>query len=120
VTTRNRLSSVEVKIDLARGLLTESHLVHDQPVAAFDLADVATAIGHLPEFATPNIGDIRGQMALSDRLIAERATLTVNMPAIARPGISSPYKKQDFSQRLVVIHRTADLFIIDRRSPNPM
>jgi hypothetical protein len=64
---------------LVSRLLTEFYVVHDQPVAAFDLADEGPQLAdYLPEFATiANIGDIRGQMALFDRLIAERATPTV-------------------------------------------
>jgi hypothetical protein len=57
-------------------LLTEFYVVKDRPVAAFDLADEGPQLAdYLPKFATiANIGDIRGQMALFDRLIAEKDT----------------------------------------------
>jgi hypothetical protein len=60
-------------------LLTEFYVVNDRPVAAFDLADEGPQLTeYLPKFATiADIGDIRGQMALFDRLIAERDTPTV-------------------------------------------
>jgi hypothetical protein len=60
-------------------LLTEFYVVNDRPVAAFDLADEGPQLAeYLPKFATiADIGDIRGQMALFDRLIAERDTPTV-------------------------------------------
>jgi hypothetical protein len=57
-------------------LLTEFYVVKDRPVAAFDLADEGPQlVDYLPEFATiAEIGDIHGQMALFDRLIAENDT----------------------------------------------
>jgi hypothetical protein len=57
-------------------LLTEFYVVKDRPVAAFDLADEGPQlIDYLPKFATiAEIGDIHGQMALFDRLIAESGT----------------------------------------------
>jgi hypothetical protein len=60
-------------------LLTEFYVVKDGPVAAFDLADEGPQLAdYLPKFATiADIGDIRGQMALFDRLIAEKNTPTV-------------------------------------------
>src|SRR5262245_20727325 len=60
-------------------LLTEFYVVRDRPVAAFDLADEGPQLAdYLPKFATiADIGDIRGQMALFDRLIAEKNTPTV-------------------------------------------
>jgi hypothetical protein len=61
---------------LVSRLLTEFYVVDDRPVAAFDLADEGPQLAdYLPEFATiADIGDIRGQMALFDRLIAEKDT----------------------------------------------
>lgn len=58
---------------LVSRLLTEFYAVDDRPVAAFDLADEGPQLSdYLPELATiANIGDIRGQMALFDRLITE-------------------------------------------------
>ena len=55
-------------------LLTEFYVVKDRPVAAFDLADEGPQLAdYLPKFATiVDIGDIRGQMTLFDRLIAEK------------------------------------------------
>ena len=57
---------------LAR-LLTEFHVLADRPVAAFDLADEGPQlIDYLPQFTTvAEIGDILGQMALFERLIAD-------------------------------------------------
>jgi hypothetical protein len=57
-------------------LLTEFYVVKDRPVAAFDLADEGPQlVDYLPKFATiAEIGDIHGQMALFDRLIAESDT----------------------------------------------
>jgi hypothetical protein len=57
-------------------LLIEFYLVKDRPVAAFDLADEGPQLAdYLPKFATiAEIGDIQSQMALFDRLIAERDT----------------------------------------------
>jgi hypothetical protein len=59
---------------LVSRLLTEFYVVNKRPVAAFDLADEGPQLAdYLPKFATiADIGDIRGQMALFDRLIAER------------------------------------------------
>jgi len=60
-------------------LLTEFYVVKDRPVAAFDLADEGPQLAdYLPKFVTiADIGDVRGQMALFDRLIAEKNTPTV-------------------------------------------
>jgi hypothetical protein len=57
-------------------LLTEFYVVNDRPVAAFDLADEGPQlVDYLPKFTTiAEIGDIHGQMALFDRLIAESDT----------------------------------------------
>ena len=57
-------------------LLTEFYVVNDRPVAAFDLADEGPQlVDYLPKFATiAEIGDIHGQMALFDRLLAESDT----------------------------------------------
>jgi hypothetical protein len=53
-------------------LLTEFHVLDEQPVAAFDLADEGPQLtDYLPELATvADIGDTRGQMAFFDQLIA--------------------------------------------------
>ena len=61
---------------LVSRLLTEFYVVDDRPVAAFDLADEGPQLAdYLPEFATiADIGDVRDQMALFDRLIAEKDT----------------------------------------------
>ena len=60
-------------------LLTEFYVIKDCPVAAVDLADEGPQLAdYLPKFATiADIGDIRGQMALFDRLIAKRDIPTV-------------------------------------------
>jgi hypothetical protein len=60
-------------------LLTEFYLVNDRPVAAFDLADEGPQLAdYFPGFTTiADIGDIRGQMALFDRVIAEKDIPTV-------------------------------------------
>jgi|SRR5271166_3149356 len=60
-------------------LLAEHYVVKDRPVAAFDLADEGPQLAdYLPKFATiAEIGDIRGQMALFDRLIAKKDTPSV-------------------------------------------
>ena len=60
-------------------LITEFYVIKDCPVAAVDLADEGPQLAdYLPKFATiADIGDIRGQMALFDRLIAERDIPTV-------------------------------------------
>jgi hypothetical protein len=61
---------------LVSRLLTEFYVIKDRPVAAFDLADEGPQlVDYLPKCATiAEIGDIRGQMALFDRLIAEGET----------------------------------------------
>jgi len=61
---------------LVSRLLTEFYVANDRSVAAFDLADEGPQLAdYLPEYATiADIGDIRGQMALFDRLIAEKDT----------------------------------------------
>jgi hypothetical protein len=60
---------------LAR-LLTDFHLQEGRSVASFDLnSGEGTLAEFLPEHATPSgIGDIKGQMALFDRLIADDDT----------------------------------------------
>jgi hypothetical protein len=59
-------------------LLTEFYVVKDRPVAAFDLADEGPQLADYLKFATiADICDIRGQIALFDRLIAEKNTPTV-------------------------------------------
>jgi len=57
-------------------LITEFYIVTERPILAFDLSDEAPQLAdYLPKFATvADIGDIQGQMALFDRLIAERRT----------------------------------------------
>ena len=64
---------------LVSRLLTEFYVAKGRPVAAFDLADEGPQLNdYLPGFATiANIGDIRSQMALFDRLVADRDTPTV-------------------------------------------
>jgi len=54
-------------------LLTDFHLHDGRPVAAFDLnVGNGTLAQFLPEHVTPlGIGDIKGQMAVFDRLIAD-------------------------------------------------
>jgi hypothetical protein len=54
-------------------LLTEFYVLGDRPVAAFDLADEGPQLAdYLPQFTTiADIGDIRGQMAFFERLIAD-------------------------------------------------
>src|SRR5712671_3603773 len=61
---------------LVSRLLTEFYVANDRSVAAFDLADEGPQLAdYLPEYATiADIGDIRGQMALFERLIAEKDT----------------------------------------------
>ena len=63
---------------LAR-LLTDYHAQQGRSVAAFDLnSGGGTLAQFLPErTAVSNIGDIKGQMALFDRLIAEDGTVKV-------------------------------------------
>ncbi len=58
---------------LAR-LLAEFHLIDDRPVAAFDLADEGPQLAdYLPHCTTlADISDAPGQMALFDRIIADR------------------------------------------------
>jgi hypothetical protein len=60
---------------LAR-LLTDFHLQEDRSVAAFDInAGEGTLAQFLPEHVTRSaIDDLRGQMALFDRLMAEDGT----------------------------------------------
>ena len=59
---------------LVSRLLTEFYIVNDRPVAAFDLADEGPQLAdYLPKVTTIiDISDTRGQMALFDRLIAEK------------------------------------------------
>src|SRR5712671_428916 len=60
-------------------LLTEFYVVNDRPVAAFDLADEGPQLAdYLPSITTiADISDTRGQMALFDRLIAEKDSPSV-------------------------------------------
>jgi hypothetical protein len=64
---------------LVSRLLTEFYVAKGRPVAAFDLADEGPQLNdYLPGFVTiADIGDIRSQMALFDRLVADRDTPTV-------------------------------------------
>jgi hypothetical protein len=57
----------------------EFYVVNDRPVAAFDLADEGPQLAeYLPNITTiADISDTRGQMALFDRLIAEKDTPVV-------------------------------------------
>jgi hypothetical protein len=54
-------------------LLTEFYVLDDRPVAAYDLADEGPQLAdYLPQFTTvADIGDIFGQMAFFERLIAD-------------------------------------------------
>ena len=54
-------------------LLTEFYVLDDRPVAAYDLADEGPQLtDYLPQFTTvADIGDIFGQMAFFERLIAD-------------------------------------------------
>jgi hypothetical protein len=65
-------------------LLTEFCVLNDRPVAAFDLADEGPQlVDYLPKCATiAEIGDIHGQMALFDRLIAESDTPSIAMSSV--------------------------------------
>ncbi len=58
---------------LVSRLLTEFYVVDYRPVAAFDLADEGPQlVDYLPDTTSiVDIGDIRGQMALFDRLITD-------------------------------------------------
>jgi hypothetical protein len=60
-------------------LLIEFYVVKDRPVVAFDLADEGPQLtDYLPKVAAiADIGDVRGQMALFDRLIGEKDIPTV-------------------------------------------
>jgi hypothetical protein len=64
---------------LVARLLIEFYVVNDRPVAAFDLADEGPQLAdYLPNVTTiADISDTRGQMALFDRLIAEKDTPVV-------------------------------------------
>src|SRR5215207_3634139 len=59
---------------LVSRLLTEFHVLDDRPVAAFDLADEGPQLSdYLPQYTSiADIGDIRGQMAFFERLIAHQ------------------------------------------------
>ena len=58
---------------LVSRLLAEFYVLDDRPVAAYDLADEGPQLAdYLPQFTTvADIGDIFGQMAFFERLIAE-------------------------------------------------
>jgi hypothetical protein len=60
-------------------LLTEFYVVDSRPVAAFDLADEGPQLkDYLPDTTRiVDIGDIRGQMAFFDRLIADNPGATI-------------------------------------------
>jgi hypothetical protein len=60
-------------------LLTESYVVKGRTVVAFDLADEGPQLtDYLPKLAViADIGDIRGQMALFDRLIIKKDIPTI-------------------------------------------
>jgi hypothetical protein len=60
-------------------LLIEFYVVKDRSVVAFDLADEGPQLtDYLPKIAAiADIGDVRGQMALFDRLIGEKDIPTV-------------------------------------------
>src|ERR1700720_1753868 len=59
---------------LVSRLLTEFYVVNDRPVAAFDLADEGPQLAdYLPDCTTiADISDAPGQMALFDRILADR------------------------------------------------
>jgi hypothetical protein len=59
---------------LVSRLLTEFYVVNDRPAAAFDLADEGPQLAdYLPDLTTiADIGDTEGQMALFDRLLADK------------------------------------------------
>jgi hypothetical protein len=63
---------------LAR-LLAEFHLIDDRPVTAFDLADEGPQLAdYLPGCTTvADISDAPGQMALFDRIVADRQTAKI-------------------------------------------
>jgi len=58
---------------LVSRLLTEFYVLNDRPVAAYDLADEGPQLAdYLPQFTrVADIGDIFGQMAFFERLIAD-------------------------------------------------
>jgi len=64
---------------LVSRLLTEFYVLGGRPVAAFDLADEGPQLtDYLPRLASiADIGDIRGQMAFFDRLIASDSCANV-------------------------------------------
>ena len=64
---------------LVARLLTEFHVLHDRPVTAFDLADEGPQLtDYLPNLTTPSdISKTLGQMALFDRIIADRDSAKV-------------------------------------------
>jgi len=57
---------------LVSRILTEFYLIDSRPVAAFDLADEGPQlVNYLPKMTTVvDIGDVRGQVAFFDQLIA--------------------------------------------------
>jgi len=59
---------------LVSRLLTEFYVLDRRPVAAYDLADEGPQLAdYLPQFTTiSDIGDIFGQMAFFERLIAAK------------------------------------------------
>ena len=64
---------------LVARLLTEFHVLHDRAVTAFDLADEGPQLtDYLPNLTIPSdIRKILGQMALFDRIIADRDSAKV-------------------------------------------
>lgn len=64
---------------LVARLLTEFHVLHHQPVTAFDLADEGPQLSdYLPEYTTlSDITKTLGQMALFDRIIADTDSVKV-------------------------------------------
>jgi hypothetical protein len=95
---------------LAR-LLTEFYIIDGRPVAAFDLADEEPQLAdYLPRCTTiADIGDILGQMALFDRLIADHQSTKI---------IDLSHRR--FSDFFVVGHKIGFFEEARRRSIEPL
>jgi hypothetical protein len=105
---------------LVSRLLAEFYVVNDRPVAAFDLADEGPRLAeYLPNITTiADISDTRGQMALFDRLLAEKDTpVVIDVSYRAFKNFFTVVQEIHFFQE--ARHRFIEpliLFIID---PNP-
>jgi hypothetical protein len=105
---------------LVSRLLAEFYVVNDRPVAAFDLADEGPQLAeYLPNITTiADISDTRGQMALFDRLLAEKDTpVVIDVSYRAFKDFFTVVQEIHFFQE--ARHRFIEpliLFIID---PNP-